>query len=183
MPTKRPVRDASRVQPRTCRERSPSRRVGGASRFSQIEPTNGGDCRKHIGWSPHPELNRGPRPYQGFRSQRCGTHLGTPSETRQVMVWCVFASDYSPARTSPRRVQSTRTSRESPKRSPTEPDSRRVGAIQLRPAGFLGLARRNRAERKLVVEPDLASRERADADPANKPVLGRGHSAAPSGPA
>ena len=38
--------------------------------------------------SPHPELNRGPRPYQVFCSQRCGTHLGPPSETRQIMVWC-----------------------------------------------------------------------------------------------
>ena len=58
-----------------------------------------GTARKHIGWSPHPELNRGPRPYQVFCSQRCGTHLGTPSETRQIMVWCAHLAGGSRPRT------------------------------------------------------------------------------------
>ena len=40
-------------------------------------------------WSPHPDLNRRPRSYQGFRSQRCGTYQNTASETHHIMVWCV----------------------------------------------------------------------------------------------
>ena len=67
-----------------------------------------------LAWSPHPELNRGPRPYQGFCSQRCGAHLETASETRPIMVWCVFGGHYSPARWAQKDVQSTRMGRKSP---------------------------------------------------------------------
>jgi len=49
--------------------------------------------------SPHPELNRGPRPYRGLRSQRCGAHLGDPSETPQFPEWWVSGGLQSPPTT------------------------------------------------------------------------------------
>lgn len=43
-------------------------------------------------WSSHRQLNRGPRPNQGLRSERCGARLAPPSKPRQIMVWWGFGS-------------------------------------------------------------------------------------------